>query len=182
MYGIGLAGRTAVLASVAALGTAGAAEARPYPFRDAPLAASASSGRTLAGLTTQFPCRLSDSPSCGVAGAALGRTRRTIRSVMVGWEAGCAASDAYVDGLTVVARPKLRRSGRRLLFRVMREYERNLGDGYSGDLNVTLSGALNRSRSEVAGTFRAVLQVSREGRLVDTCDSGRVDWLAAKGR
>ena len=52
-------------------------------------------------------------------------------------------------------------------------------DGTSADFEGSISGALNRTRSKVSGTWRfKVTEYNSAGAVTDTCDSGSVRWTA----
>jgi hypothetical protein len=52
-------------------------------------------------------------------------------------------------------------------------------DGTSADFEGSISGALNRTRSRVSGTWRVkVTEYNSAGAVTDTCDSGSVRWTA----
>ena len=52
-------------------------------------------------------------------------------------------------------------------------------DGTTADFEGSISGALNRTRSKVSGTWRfKVTEYDSAGAVTDTCDSGSVSWTA----
>src|SRR5687767_14752795 len=116
--------KTAIALTTAALAAAvpGVAQAEEFhvggttAFRAAPKAPG-----TLVGLTSQSPCE-DGSAACGVVNVTPHRNGRTIKQVMIGWEADCDDPDAMMEGVATAQSVKVKRAASGSSFKVARTY------------------------------------------------------------
>ena len=151
----------------AAVGVPLAASATPHG--DGSYARSAAAaGVTFGGVTPQgWPVVIQFNKS----------QRRVVRAV-IGLQLRCTSggfanmSDGFVN-LPVNTRRKFRaRFGP-----ITQRYD----DGTTYDIEGSISGALNRARSKVSGTWHLkVTDHDSAGAVTDTCDSGSVRWTATQ--
>ena len=158
-------GALAGVAIAAAVGVPLAASASPDG--DGPYARSAAvAGVTYGGVTRQgWPVVIE-----------LARTQRRVVRADIGLDLRCTSGDlvSYPDryvNLRVNTRRKFRA-------RFGPETQRN-DDGTTSDWSGSISGALNRARSKMSGTWRLKLtDYDNAGAVTDTCDSGSISWTA----
>jgi hypothetical protein len=170
--------------SVAAVALATSGVAHGARFEVAPAHAEAASAaahsRTLVGVTSQFPCRLDDSVTCGGVNVVMDRRLKKIKHVIIGWEASCQSPGAFLWSATRVTRPRLARSRGGASFDESGQILDDIGNGLFVVTDVTISGRLRKNGSVVTGRFRALSAILRDDGQIDSCDTGSVRWSAKR--
>ena len=130
-----------------------------------PVRSAAAAGLTYGGVTSQgWPVvvQLNKSQS------------RVVRTV-IGLRLGCTSGGFANMGDGFVNLPVAGRKFRASFGPITQRYD----DGTTYDVEGSVSGALNKARSKVSGTWRLkVTDHDSAGAVTDTCDSGIVRWTA----
>jgi hypothetical protein len=180
MNNLGSRARLATLAACA-LALPTAAQAAPFATGDLHAKASRPAARTLLGLTSQFPCKIEESPLCGTVTANLARNGRRLKRVSIAYEATCGVEGMFFSGLVIAngfpgSGPRFSKPG---------QVQQDLGEGRKAIGDITLKGRLNAKRGVASGTFRVVTRIydpgqDQGGQPLDTCDSGAISWVASR--
>jgi hypothetical protein len=182
MNNLGSRARLATLAACA-LAVPAAAQAAPFATAGVHAKAARPAARTLLGLTSQFPCKIEESPVCGTVTANLTRNGRRLKRVSIAYEATCGVEGMFLSEM-IVARgfpgsgPRFSKPG---------QLRQDLGEGRTAIGDITLKGRLNAKRGVASGTFRVVTRIydpgqEQGGQPLDTCDSGAITWKATRAR
>ena len=175
----------AVIAASVGLAASSAEAAQRYvPLRNAPagpaLGAAASAGNpfTFVGLTSQFPCQMSDDQRCGQVNVFMTKDLKLVKRLQIGFEAACNTSDHYYgstwafDGIT----PRRSKHNSMASFTARESDDGPLDGGLIAHYDAHLRGKLTRG-GKGSGTFQTTITIrDQSGQTIDTCSTGLVTY------
>jgi hypothetical protein len=166
---------TAALAAVAP----SAAQASDWHVGPTTFGAAPKSPAALVGATSQAPCQ-NGGITCGVVNVTAHRNGRSIKQVLIGWEATCEQPGMVMDGVAIAQGVKIKRARSGSSFKVARSYELSAGPGYTARIDDRFTGKLDKRGRSARGTYSGVAVVLRDGQQVDRCATGNVTWKALR--
>ena len=121
--------------------------------------------------------------TCGVVNVTPHRNGRTIKQVLIGWEAPCDQPGMVMDGVAVAQAVKVRRARSGSSFKRRAQLRGRASAPATPRRSKTGSRASSTSAVRSArGTYSGVAVVMRDGQQVDRCATGNVTWRAQRLR
>ena len=173
--------RTITALATAAVVAAVPGAAQAVELHAGPTGFAAKAPGTLVGLTSQSPCD-DAAPTCGVVNVTPHPNGRAIKRLVIGYQADCEVPGMTMEGIAAVQNAKLSRAGAGGSFKASRQFEAEVGDGYTAVIQDRTTGKLDKRRRSARGSYSVVAVVMHDGQQVDRCASGTITWKAQRVR
>ena len=141
--------------------------------------ASAGDPFTFVGLTSQFPCQMSDDQRCGQVNVFMSKDMKRVKRLTIGFEAACNASDHYYGanwGYDQLAPPRRSKHNTVASFKGSGSQDDPLDGGLTAHDDTSLSGKVTRG-GKGSGTFQTTITIrDPSGQTIDTCSTGLLTY------